>query len=143
MKRVALALGAAMIVAGRVMAASTASAQTDLPPAKVQGAITYVSGGIGQDEVNAIRQAAAQYPLELEFARTALPQNEYVSDIKVLIKDHLGRPVLDIISDGPFLLAKLPDGKYTVTADRHGNVKQRTTQIKAQQHVRLIFVWQR
>ncbi|MDB6084134.1 MAG: carboxypeptidase regulatory-like protein, partial [Gammaproteobacteria bacterium] len=59
--------------------------------------------------MNAIKQVAAQYPLELEFARTAIPQNEYVTDVKVLIKDHQGTLVLDTISDGPFLLAKLPD----------------------------------
>ena len=141
MKRVMLALGAAMLVASTVTAASTANAQSNVPAAKVQGVIAYVTGGIGQDEVNAIKQVAAQYPLELEFARTAIPQNEYVTDIKVLIKDHQGKPVLDTVSDGPFLLAKLPDGKYTVNVNRHGSTKQRAVQIRSQQHERLIFVW--
>jgi hypothetical protein len=91
--------------------------------------------------VNAIKQVAAQYPLELEFARTAIPQNEYVTDVKVLIKDHQGTLVLDTISDGPFLLAKLPDGKYIVNVSRQGSTKQRAVQIRSQQHERLIFVW--
>jgi hypothetical protein len=41
-----------------------------LPPAQTQGAVTYVSGGIGQKEAQAFEAAARQYPLDLEFAST-------------------------------------------------------------------------
>ncbi|MBB5470798.1 hypothetical protein OKW30_001785 [Paraburkholderia sp. Clong3] len=109
----------------------------------MQGAVAYASGGIGLDEANAIRQVAVQYPLELEFARAATSQNEYVSDVRVLIKNQEGKAVLNTTADGPFLLAKLSAGKYTVSIDRQGDTKQRVVRIKPHRHEQLIFAWQK
>ncbi|WP_211454338.1 carboxypeptidase regulatory-like domain-containing protein [Collimonas antrihumi] len=141
MKRITLAMGAAMVVASLVTVVPAATAQISVPPEKMQGTVAYVSGGIGRDEVDAIKHVAAQYALELEFARKAIPRDEYVSDVKVLIKNQEGKPVLDTTSDGPLLLAKLPTGIYSVSVDRHGDTIQRVVQIKADKHARLIFVW--
>ncbi len=38
-----------------------------LPQEKLQGAIRYRSGGIGQDEVKAMQEVASRYPLQLVF----------------------------------------------------------------------------
>ncbi|MDW3688986.1 carboxypeptidase regulatory-like domain-containing protein [Cupriavidus sp. CV2] len=142
MRRIPYPLGVALVVASLVTGAPAAIAQTNALPEKVQGTVAYVTGGIGLDEANAIEQVAAQYSLELEFARKAMPRNEYVSDVGVLIENQQGKPVLDTTSDGPFLLAKLPEGKYTVRVARHGDTKQRVVQIKLHNHERLVFVWE-
>ncbi|CAB3806166.1 carboxypeptidase-like regulatory domain-containing protein [Pararobbsia alpina] len=118
MKRLPLALGATLVPASLATAVPLTSAQTTAPPEQLQG--VYVSGGIGLDEVAAIKHIAAHYPLALEFARKAVPQNEYMSDVKVAVKDHAGKTVFSATSDGPFLLVKLPAGNYSVSVDRHG-----------------------
>src|SRR3989442_605745 len=87
-----------------------------LPSEQTQGTETYVSGGIGQDEAQAFEAAAAQYPLALEFAIKHAPRAEYTADVHVIVTDVKGQHVLDTRSDGPFLLAKLPAGRYTGNA---------------------------
>ncbi|BDD94281.1 hypothetical protein PanNE5_37210 [Pandoraea sp. NE5] len=143
MKSITRIWAAAMVMTSLGGTVFVAGAQTAFPPEKMQGAIAYVSGGIGLDEANALKLAAARYPLELEFARKATPQNEYVSDVGVVIKNQAGKSMLKATSDGPYFLAKLPEGKYTVSAERHGDMQQRVVQIRAHQHARLIFVWQK
>jgi len=143
MKRVSTILVSIFSAVGIAVAATAMSASTSaLPPEQVQGSVSYLSGGIGLDESNAIKQAASQYSLELEFVRKATPKAEYLSNIKVTIKDHAGKTVLETISNGPFLLAKLPVGQFTVTAERGGEAKQRVVSIKAQGHEREMFEWQ-
>jgi len=72
-----------------------------------QGTISFVSGGVGEDERQEITTLAPAYALELLFARQGTP-NEFLADIKVRIMDGSGNTVLDAVSQGPFLLAKVP-----------------------------------
>jgi hypothetical protein len=143
MKRLSTTLVSIFSAVGIAFAVTAMSASTGaLPREQLQGSVSYLSGGIGLDESNAIKQAASQYSLELEFVRKATPKAEYLSDIKVTIKNHAGKAVLETMSNGPFLLAKLPVGQFTVTAERGGEAKQRMVNIKAQGHERVIFEWQ-
>src|SRR2546430_7024398 len=76
-----------------------------LPPEQTQGAVTYVSGGIGQDEAQAFEAAAAQYPLALAFAIKNTPRAAYTADVLVVVTAAQSTRLLDTNSDGPFLLA--------------------------------------
>ncbi|MGP1677712.1 MAG: carboxypeptidase-like regulatory domain-containing protein [Burkholderiales bacterium] len=107
----------------------------------MQGEVSYLSGGIGQTEASAIKHAAKRYPLELEFVLKAKPKDEYLANVKVKIEDAHDKVVLDATADGPFLLAKMPAGKYTVTADRDGKIEQRQVEIAAKEHRRVVFEW--
>lgn len=136
----------AVLVAASCFAVTPASAAdaakaASLPAVHAQGAISYLSGGIGKTEADAIRHVAKQYPLELEFLRKAKPKDEYLAGIKVVVTDMHNMKVLDIASDGPFLLAKMPAGKYEITADHDGKVEHRTVQIADHQHRRIVFEW--
>lgn len=112
-----------------------------LPATQKQGEISYLSGGIGVTEANAIKRVAKHYPLELEFVLKAKPKDEYLADVKVNIKDAHDKVVLDTTADGPFLLAQMPAGKYTISADRDGKVEHRRIEIAAKEHQRLVFAW--
>lgn len=114
---------------------------SNLPPAQVQGEATYITGGVGDDQASAFKQAAAAYPLELLFAQKAPPHNVYVADVKVTVRDASGKPVLETTSDGPFLLAKLPAGRYDITANYNGQVKRQAVDIRSGKHQRKVFVW--
>lgn len=108
---------------------------------KSQGSVRYATGGIGADEVAAFKAAAPQYPLELLFAQKASPNDVYLSDVKVTVKAASGQVLLDTVSAGPFLLARLPAGKYRIEADSDGVVKQQAVELRAGQHRRVVFVW--
>jgi hypothetical protein len=112
-----------------------------LPPEQTQGAVSYVSGGFGKGEAQAFETAAKQYPLSLEFAVKHTPRAEFVADVHVMVKDMQGKSLLDTHSDGPFLLAKLPTGHYTITAERNGQTLTKTANVATHKSAHLTFLW--
>jgi hypothetical protein len=133
----------AMLIAG-AFACSSAFANPDaqLPEKQTQGDVSYVTGGVGQDEATAMEKAKSKYSLSLEFAQRAKPRDEYIANVEVTVTDKSGNVVLNTTSDGPYLLADLPNGKYTVSAvaeDGKSIVKHVTVSPSKPEH--LILVW--
>ena len=114
---------------------------SSLPSVATQGAVSYVTGGVGEDEADAFKRAAAEYPLELLFAQRAQPKDMYLADVKVIIRDRSGRPVLETTAEGPFLLARIPAGTYQVEAEFGGLKKRQAVEIRPGKHQRAVFVW--
>ena len=136
------ALIAASYIALAVPAVAAPPSDSHLPATHQLGEVTYLSGGIGQTESAAIKHVAKYYPLELEFLLKAKPMDKYLSDVTVRIKDVHQKMVLNVMSGGPFLLATMPAGKYTVSAERNGRIEHREIQIAAHEHRRVVFEWQ-
>lgn len=137
-------VAAAIAASGLALSLNIAAAprpEKGLPAAHADGEVTYLSGGVGQAEAGAIKHVANYYPLELEFLRKATPKDEYLAGVKVRIKDQRERMVLNVTSDGPFLLVKLPAGKYTVSAESNGKIEHRMIEIAAKEHRRVLFEW--
>jgi hypothetical protein len=107
---------------------------------KTQGAVRYATGGIGEAAVTAFKAAAPKYPLELLFAQKASPNDVYLADVKVTVRQ-AGKVVLDAESDGPFLLANLPSGKYQIEAVSEGVTKRQNVDVQSGKHRRVVFVW--
>ena len=142
MKYPRLTLVAALAAASMLASdAALAMSMSNLPPEETQGAVTYRTGGIGLTEADAMRKAQSGYPLSLEFVRRSKPTDEFLANVDVTIKDHSGSTTLQTFSDGPFLLAKLPDGKYTVTATENGNTETRHVAVAAGKPQHVVFAW--
>lgn len=143
MKPVLNILTATLIAANIVVAtpALSASMGSSLPPETKQGNVSFVTGGIGQSEAIAFQQDAKRFPLELEFVMRDTPRDAFLSDVNVNIRNHVGITVLNTVSQGPFLLATLPPGKYTITANVDGIVKHGAINISPNKHERAVFVW--
>ena len=135
-------LMAAIFTAG-VLLAGAAHAQSDsaLPPVQKSGAVEYLSGGIGLDESTAIKSASRHWPLSLVFSVQAAGKAEFASDVKLEIRDAKGAPVLETTASGPFLLAKLPPGSYSLRATLAGKTLERKVQVKAGSSARVELVW--
>ena len=132
---------AAAAIAGLVAAAPANSmAMSSLPPEHVQGTVTYRTGGIGHDEAVAMRHTESQYPLSVEFLKRATPV-EHLASVDVTISDAQGTTDLSAISVGPYLLAMLPAGKYTIAATHDGKTKSRGFVIAANKPEHLTFEW--
>lgn len=121
--------------------AAYAADPAGLPPIQIQGEVSFLSGGVGEDEATAFRQAAPAYPLELQFAQQARPRDEFLADVKVAIRNRSGSLILDTSTDGPFLLAKLPAGNYRIEAEYRGETKTQAVEIRPGKHQRAVFVW--
>ena len=142
MKSKASLIAASIAASGLAFALNaSATAMNDLPMLHKHGEVSYLSGGIGTTEAHAIKRVAKSYPLELEFVKSAKPRDMYLADVRVKIKNAHDRTVLDATADGPFLLAKLPAGRYTVSADRDGRLEHRAIDIAANAHKRIVFAW--
>jgi hypothetical protein len=100
-----------------------------------------VSGGVGEQSAAAFKQAAAKYPLELLFAQKASPNDVYLASVKVTVRDRAGKVVLEAVSEGPYLLATMPAGKYQIEADNEGVVKRQVVEIVSGKHRKVVFVW--
>jgi hypothetical protein len=112
-----------------------------LPPPKAHGDVQYVTGGIGEAEYVALRQAQCKFPLALEFVRRSAEHDSYLADVDVVVTGADGMTVLAVRSDGPYLLAKLPDGDYTVRATYFGHTLEREVRVAAAASARVQFVW--
>jgi hypothetical protein len=141
MKLNKLTLSAAVLSVAVGSAWPALAADNAKATAETQGNVSYVSGGVGDDEAAAMKSAAASYPLELHFVQKAQPRDEFLADVKVRITDRSKNVVLDAVANGPFLLAKLPSGRYDVEVDYSGVVKRRTVEVKTGKHQRAVFVW--
>lgn len=89
--------------------------------------VSYVSGGIGADSQQRLKALEPEFSLKLVFT---LAEGNYVSDVNVAIKDARGKTLIEHVADGPFLLAKLPVGKYTVSAIYEGKTQIRQISVK-------------
>lgn len=135
-------LAASIILTGLVAIGPVLSADASpLPSERVQGQVSFITGGIGEDEATAFKNAAATYPLELLFVQKARPTDEYLADVVVTIRDRSGKLLLDTTAEGPFLLARLPAGKYKIEAAYRGERKYQTVEIRSGMHRRAVFVW--
>lgn len=103
-----------------------------------QGDVAFVTGGVGLDESRALLRASSRYPLMLSFIGS---RHEYLADVHVRIVNANGDEVLTTASRGPFLLARLPSGRYTVHVAYHGREQVRRLMVNANGHVRSTFVW--
>ena len=106
---------------------------------RTQGEVTYVSGGVGSDSVQAMREIERGYNLRLMFAVEG--SGEYLADVRVKLVDAKGRTVLDAVSDGPYFFAKVPPGRYQVVAETEGDAKTRAVDISPGGAVSQSFYW--
>ena len=130
-----------LLVAAPAMSFGDHTAMSRLPPEQKQGDVSYLMGGVGKEEAAALHNDEANFPVTLEFLKRSKPHSEYVSDVNVTIKDHEGKTVLNTVADGPLLLAKLRDGKYTVVASDNGVSKERNIVVSARKPERIVFEW--
>ncbi len=121
MKAVLRDLGVAFAsVLGAAISVNAAQA-SKLPPERVNGVASYVSGGVSDGEAQRFQAAFKQYPLVVELYEHSGARDEYTADAEVRITDRKGMTVLEQRADGPFMLVRLPAGDYTVSASLHGN----------------------
>ncbi|WAS53662.1 carboxypeptidase-like regulatory domain-containing protein [Burkholderia ambifaria] len=142
LRNVSRIAAAAALAAGLVGAAPGAYAQSEgsdgLPAASQQGDVSYVSGGIGKDQSTAFERSEAAWPLALRFTG---PGGEFLADVHVRIVDAKGTEVLKTDARGPYMLVKVPPGRYTVHASYQGSDESRAVTVGAKGGAKAAFRW--
>lgn len=102
------------------------------------GNVPFVSGGAGEESRDELNRGAANYNLKLVHA---LKTGAYLADVKVKITDSNGKTLLDTITKGPWLFARLPAGSYTVVSTYEGKSTGQKITIAASGSRTLDFRW--
>ena len=120
-----------------VLAPAVAGADPLLSPKRF-GDVYYLSGGVTQNEAQAMQSVASQYNLRVAFiAHTG----QYLADVPVSIKNARGQVLFDGVSDGPMLWVGVPPGRYTVTARHSGQPLVQQVEVGNQMRNPVYFRW--
>ena len=131
------------LLAIALLPASTcwAALNPDLPPKQSIGTVTYRSGGGEPAEAKAMSRAAAGYPLELDFLWGRGAKETPVGNVDWSLRNASGNILLDSLGDGPVVLASLPAGRYTVTAEYDGKTLSRVVDVRKGAHDDVAMEW--
>lgn len=135
------AIWSALILAGALIVPCTAFSADPaaFTPYQNDAGIAYMSGGVGLDEREAIHGLAMNYNLRLVFADR---DGAYFSDVKVDIRDSSGREILSAVSNGPWFFAKLPSGRYKITAEAGGRISKTQSAVIGRERQKVLrFYW--
>ncbi|NYT45780.1 carboxypeptidase-like regulatory domain-containing protein [Pollutimonas thiosulfatoxidans] len=133
---------AAVLATGAILATA---AQAQLPPVQTANGVQYVTGGFGQDESNALKQARSDYTLALTFAVAASgsASSPYAGNVQVRLSEADGKVVLDTLSTGPYFLADVKPGAYQLVVTYEGKSQSKDVTIVAGKTTDLKFTWSR
>jgi hypothetical protein len=128
------------IMAGILAAALyTPFVQADysMPQAMQAGNVTYITGGIGDEERNALQAVKNHYNLSVMSAGAS---GAFAGDTHIVIRDRAGNELVDTDA-GPLFYANLPPGSYTVEATSEGQVRNNKVTIGSGKPAHLHLTW--
>jgi hypothetical protein len=110
------------------VAAEQKAQGTAAPRVRKVGEITYLSGGVGKPEREQLQALEKDFNLKLVFTQA---DGKFVAAVNVVVSDAKGRKLLEHVADGPFFMARLPAGEYSIAATFAGNTQSRKVDVKA------------
>lgn len=98
---------------------------------------SYVSGGVGSDELQALHARREQFSLWVVTA--ARPSGAYLADVQAMVSDAGHQVVFDHRLAGPWLFINLAPGRYEIEASHKGETQTKTTTIHPGDHHQMLF----
>ena len=103
-----------------------------------EGPITYITGGIGADEEDAMKAAAPGYNLLISNAEK---DGEFTAGTNLVIRNDRGEEVLQARNTGPLFYAQLPAGNYVVDAIYNGIERVRNVTVGVRNPADIHLIW--
>jgi hypothetical protein len=100
--------------------------------------VYWVSGGVSADERDEMVMALPDHNLKLV---TAEKSGAFLAAAQVVVRDAGGRTILDVSLDGPWLLSRLPPGRYELIAVYGGESQTRNFTVPAAGRRELFLYW--
>ena len=120
------------------LSAGNAWAQAGLPQAYQQGDVIFISGGIGDNETEALEAVKNDYNLRITSADST---GHFRGNTRIIVSDASETVVLDTTSQGPLLYTNLPKGRYTVYGYSEGQSKTQKVTVVTGKASRVRFSW--
>lgn len=119
--RTRAALNAALLTIACVSAPIAQAQQAAWSTGNGQAA-SFVSGGIGVESRAELADIEQRANLKLVFTE---PLGTYLSDVGVKVMDPRGNVLIETVSGGPWMLARLAPGTYKIVVKDGGTVQER------------------
>ncbi|HZA95876.1 MAG TPA: hypothetical protein VE421_07040 [Burkholderiaceae bacterium] len=117
-------LKSALVSVSFLLASLTASAA--ITEGRTANDRSYMSGGVGLEESERLKQMADKYSLQLLISSRS---GAYLADTHVTITGANGQKVLDLPLDAPWLLVDLMPGNYKVVVAHAGRTQERNVTV--------------
>ena len=112
-----------------------------VPEAQRSQGVSYITGGVGEEESTAILAEAKQWPLLLELSQLENGRGVWIFGSQIKIANTKGAMIFDAKADGPYMLVNLDAGEYVIQASYQGVEQKRAISIKAGQPQKISIFW--
>lgn len=120
-----------------VLSLSALSAVAEPLQVMEQGDISYITGGVGEQEATNFESTKNQYQLRV---LNADAKGAYVGENHFIIRDKSGNDLLSA-EGGPLFYANLPNGNYSITTETGGKSQTKHFTISSGKPADLRFIW--
>ncbi len=112
-----------------------------IPQTQYSQGISYITGGVGEEESTAILAEAKQWPLLLELSQLENGRGVWIFGSQIKILNAKNTVVVDAKADGPYMLINLTAGDYAIQASYQGVEQKRSISVKAGQSQKISIFW--
>ena len=103
--------------------------QAQIPDTNYSQGISYITGGVGEEEAQAIVAEAKQWPLMLELSQLENGRGVWIFGAKIKILNAQKKLIFDAQADGPYMLVNLTQGDYLIEASYQNVMQKRAINI--------------
>jgi hypothetical protein len=112
-----------------------------IPQTQYSQGVSYITGGVGEEESSAILAEAKQWPLLLELSQLENGRGIWIFGSQIKILDTKNAVIFDAKADGPYMLVNLTAGDYVIQASYLGVEQKRSISMKAGQSQKISIFW--
>ena len=99
--------------------------------------VSFLTGGVGEEEWTAMQERANDYNLRLLFAQKTT--GAYLAGVKVTVENEKGQRILDANDCGPRFFTNLPAGQYRLMVEYAGEQQKRMVSVAKAYATNLYF----
>ena len=112
-----------------------------IPDTQYSQGISYISGGVGEEESQAILTESKQWPLLLELSQLENGRGVWIFGAKIKILNAMNQVIFDAQADGPYILINLTAGQYQIEASYQGSIQKKSVLIQGSGLQKLAIFW--
>jgi hypothetical protein len=127
-----------LVLAGLIFTNQIATAETPKVRNSAQG-VAYITAGIGEEEVAAMKRQAKNFTLNLLFSEGVV--GRWATNVNVNIYDEASNLMFRVVGAQPVLYVNLPAGTYTILANNNGNKLRHKVTLLDGENQKVILNW--
>ncbi len=112
-----------------------------IPDTQYSQGISYITGGVGEGETQAILAEAKQWPLMLEMSQLDNGRGVWIFGATINILNDKNQSIFNAQADGPYMLINLDAATYSIQASFNGVQQTKSVVIKAGSPQKINLFW--